>query len=218
MDGLGKGGLRVKENYQLETDKIVGGLTPGKRYRLLLHSCCGPCSSYVIEYLSRYFDITVLYYNPNVQPEEEFDKRLIYQRSLVENIRVPNPPSLIADEWHGDDFLNAVRGLENEPEGGERCTECFRLRLEETARRAKEGDFDFFCTTLSVSPHKDAERINRIGAEMGEKYGVPWLPSDFKKRNGYKRSIELSREYGLYRQDYCGCLFSRDGHKAYRLD
>lgn len=194
----------MKRNYQLETDSEICALE-GKRPALLLHSCCGPCSSYVLEYLTRYFDVTLLFYGPNIQPREEYDKRLEYQRRVLEHI----PAKIMECEYDGGAFDTAVRGLEKEPEGGERCTVCFALRIEETARLAAGHGFDYYCTTLTVSPHKDAERINAIGREMGEKYGVKWLPSDFKKRGGYQRSIELSREFDLYRQDYCGCLYSR---------
>lgn len=194
------------ENYQLETDRILDGLPPEEKPRLLLHSCCGPCSSYVLEYLTRYFDVTLLYYNPNIQPEAEYQKRLDTQRALLA-AAFPRV-SLLACGYDAGAYARAVRGLETEPEGGARCTACFRLRLEYTARTAAEAGFPWFCTTLTVSPHKDARRLNAIGTEMGEKYGVRFLPSDFKKREGYKRSIELSRQYGLYRQDYCGCLYS----------
>lgn len=197
--------IHVKTNYQLETDGAVEALG-GAKPRLLLHSCCGPCSSYVLEYLTRYFDVTLLYYNPNIQPEAEYEKRLRYQREVLKRI----PARILECGYDGAAFETAARGLENEPEGGARCAACFLLRLEETARQAARGNFDWYCTTLTVSPHKDAERINRIGRELGEKYGVRWLPSDFKKRNGYLRSIQLAKEYGLYRQDWCGCRFSRD--------
>lgn len=175
----------------------------------MLHSCCGPCSTYVLEYLSRYFSLGLLYYDPNIQPEAEYELRLENQRRVLAEF-----PEVCLHEygWRGEEYDAAVRGLEAEPEGGARCMVCFRLRLEETARLAAQLGYEYFCTTLSVSPHKDAERINRIGREMGEKYGVKWLPSDFKKREGNKRSIELSREFGLYRQDYCGCLYSKAGN------
>lgn len=179
-------------------------LPEGAKPTLLLHSCCGPCSSYVLEYLTRYFDVTVLFYGPNVQPEAEYDKRLHYQREVLKHV----PAKLMDCEYDGAAFEEIARGLEAEPEGGKRCTACFLLRLEETAKRAAAGGFDYYCTTLTVSPHKDPERINAIGAAMGERYGVRWLPSDFKKRNGYLRSIQLAKEYGLYRQDWCGCRFS----------
>ena len=195
----------MKINYQLETDKIVRTLDT--RPSLLLQSCCGPCSSSVLEYLRQYFEVTVLYYNPNIQPLAEYEKRLQTQQQLIAAM-CPEVP-LLELGWDGESFAQAARGLESEPEGGRRCTVCFALRLERTAREAAQRGFQYFTTTLTVSPHKDAQRINPIGQMLGEKYGVRWLPSDFKKREGYKRSIQLSGEYGLYRQDYCGCLFSR---------
>lgn len=195
-------------NFQLETDKIISASAPtaGKRSRLLLHSCCGPCSSYVLEYLTRYFDVTLLYYNPNIQPRAEYDLRLENQIKLL---RAFPEVTFLPSAYDGAAYDDAVKGLEEEPEGGARCAECFRLRLSYTARVAAEKGFDFFCTTLTVSPHKNAPLINVLGEKLGEQYGVRWLPSDFKKRGGYQRSIVLSAEHGLYRQNYCGCLYSR---------
>ncbi len=193
-----------KENYQLKTDKITASLG-AERPSLLLHSCCGPCSSYVLEYLTQFFDITLLFYGPNIQPREEYELRLAHQRRVTEHI----PVKIMESEYDGEAFEAIAAGYESEPEGGARCTRCFALRIEETAKRAAEAGFEYYCTTLSVSPHKDAQRINAIGEAMGEKYGVKWLPSDFKKRGGYQRSIALSRDWGLYRQDYCGCLYSK---------
>lgn len=193
-----------KVNYQLELDRIISRLEG--RPTLLLHSCCGPCSSYVLEYLTRYFDVFLSYYNPNIQPRAEYDLRLENQRRVLE--RIPGV-TLVECGYDGEAYDEAVIGLEREPEGGARCTECFRLRLEYAAREAKRLGCNYCCTTLTVSPHKDAQRINALGREICAKYGVEWLPGDFKKRNGYKRSIELSREFGLYRQDYCGCLYSK---------
>ncbi len=198
----------MKENYQMQLDGITQHITGGKP-TLLLHSCCGPCSSYVLEYLTKYFSVTVLFYGPNIQPYEEYRKRLENQRRLIEEMPCGSPVSIMECEYDGESFIKAVRGLEREPEGGERCTACFRLRIEETARLAAMHGFEWFCTTLSVSPHKDAVRINAIGRELSEKYGVKWLPNDFKKRGGYQRSIELSKQYGLYRQNYCGCIYSK---------
>ena len=195
----------MKTNYQLETDKTLAALPAGEKPRLLLHSCCGPCSSYVLEYLTQYFNVTVLYYNPNIQPEAEYEKRLFYQREVLRHI----PAAILECPYDGAAFEAAAAGYEDAPEGGERCTRCFLLRLEETARLAAAHGFDYFCTTLTVSPHKDPERINRIGAELAQRCGVRWLPSDFKKRDGYLRSIRLAQEYGLYRQDWCGCSYSR---------
>ncbi len=204
----------MKQNYQKQMDVVVAALPEGARPRLLLQSCCGPCSSYVLEALTPFFRVTVLYYNPNIQPREEYELRLANQRKIIDALPTPTAVDLLECPYDGERYDQAVRGLESEPEGGQRCTVCFRLRLEETARLAKENGFDWFCTTLTVSPHKDADRLNRIGAELGERYGVPFLPSDFKKREGYKRSIELSKAYGLYRQDYCGCLFSKPVDKS----
>ena len=194
-------------NFQQEQDKIIENLkdTPN----LLLHSCCGPCSSYCIEVLSKHFNVTVLWYNPNIQPLGEHNLRLENQIKLIENMKTPNPVSILELPYDDGEFLDAVKGLELEPEGGARCEKCFILRLEKTAQIAKERGFDFFTTTLTVSPHKNAPLINEIGFNLGEKYGLSFLPSDFKKKNGYKRSIELSKEYLLYRQGYCGCSFSR---------
>lgn len=199
----------MKENYQKQLDALLAALPPEGKPRLLLQSCCGPCSSYVLEYLTRYFRVTVLYYNPNIQPRDEYDRRLYWQRELIRQLPTPEPVDLLACDYDGQRYIDAVRGLEREPEGGARCTVCFRLRLEETARQARAHGFDFFGTTLTVSPHKDAQRLNAIGAELAQQYDVRWLPSDFKKREGYKRSIELSKQYGLYRQEYCGCLYSK---------
>ena len=195
----------MKENYQKELDAVVARLTD--KPRLLLQSCCGPCSTYVLSYLKQYFDITLLYYNPNIQPRAEYDLRLENQRKVLAAMPEVH---ILECAYDGEAYNAAVRGLEGEPEGGARCTVCFRLRLEETARLAAEGKFDYFCTTLTVSPHKDAARINTTGRALGEQYGVAWLPSDFKKREGYKQSITLSRELDLYRQDYCGCLYSKN--------
>lgn len=194
----------MKKNYQLELDALLSRLEG--RPRLLLHSCCGPCSSYVLEYLTRYFEVSLSYYNPNIQPREEYELRLENQLKVLE--RIPGV-TLVPCGYEGGAYDEAVRGLENEPEGGARCTECFALRLDFAARETKRLGCDYFATTLTVSPHKDAQRINAIGEALAGKYGVKWLPADFKKRDGYKRSIELSREFGLYRQNYCGCLYSK---------
>ncbi len=185
-----------------EIRKLDGTCLP----TLLLHSCCGPCSSYVLEYLSRFFAITVYYYNPNIRPAEEYEKRLENQEVIIQRMDFPSlRPELIVPEYVPAEFDAVTEGMQDLPEGGERCTECFRLRIGNAARYAAENGFEWFCTTLSVSPHKDAERINRIGQEYAELYGLKWLPSDFKKKDGYKRSVELSEKYGLYRQNYCGC-------------
>ena len=197
-----------KINYQKETDSVIESLN-GTVPTLLLHSCCAPCSSYTLEYLSRYFSITVFYFNPNISPKAEFDKRFAEQKRLIETLPSENKISLICGDYNYDEFLNIARGYESVPEGGERCFRCYRMRLEKTAELAKQNGFDYFCTTLSISPLKNSQKINEIGFDVAEKYGVKWLPSDFKKREGYKRSIELSREYDLYRQNFCGCVFSK---------
>lgn len=197
-----------KINYQKETNSVIESLN-GTVPTLLLHSCCAPCSSYTLEYLSRYFSITVFYFNPNISPKAEFDKRFAEQKRLIETLPSENKISLICGDYNYDEFLNIARGYESVPEGGERCFRCYRMRLEKTAELAKQNGFDYFCTTLSISPLKNSQKINEIGFDVAEKYGVKWLPSDFKKREGYKRSIELSREYDLYRQNFCGCVFSK---------
>ena len=196
----------MKVNYQRELDLILKNLD-GRRLKLLIHSCCAPCSSYVLEYLNEYFDITVLFYNPNIYPEDEFYKRLYEEQRLIKemgfNITVKNIGYL--DER----FYEAVKGLENLPEGGERCKKCFYLRLYETAKIAADEGFEYFTTTLSISPLKDEQILNQLGHTLAEQFGVKYLYSDFKKKNGYKRSIELSNRYNLYRQNYCGCVFSQ---------
>lgn len=195
-------------NYQKQLDAIISQLGD-EVPTLLIHSCCAPCSSYCLEYLSRYFRITVLYYNPNISPEEEFIKRAEEQRRLVSEMSFKHPVSVVVDNYDPQEFYSAVKGMEHIPEGGERCFVCYRLRLERAAGYAAENGFDFFCSTLSISPLKNCQKLNEIGEMLSEIYPVKHLPTDFKKRNGYKRSIELSREYGLYRQDYCGCVYSK---------
>ena len=197
----------MNRNYQKELDRIIQkrGQKPP---RVLLHSCCGPCSSAVLEYITQYFDVTLLWYNPNLYPKEEFDRRFRTQVELIEKMGLADKVNILAEPWKSEDYYRRVKGLENEPEGGKRCAECFRLRLLETARLAKHYGYDYFCTTLTLSRHKDAVLINTIGEEIAKAVGVSWLPSDFKKRNGENRSIELSEQYGLYRQLYCGCEFS----------
>lgn len=197
-------------NYQKELEKTIEQLQEEQCVpRLLLHSCCAPCSSYVLEYLSNYFDITVFYYNPNIFPESEYTKRIIEQQKLISDMPMKYPVSFIAGAYDSERFYTMSKGMEDMKEGGARCFACYALRLEEAAKVAKEGEFDYFTTTLSISPLKNAEKLNEIGNKLAEKYGVSYLTSDFKKKNGYKRSIELSKEYGLYRQDYCGCEFSQ---------
>ena len=200
-----------KVNYQKELDKVLARIAAdGKIPRLLLHSCCAPCSSYVLEYLSAYFAITVFYYNPNITEETEYRRRVTEQQRLIRELPARNPIDFSEGEYLPECFFEAVRGLEREPEGGKRCGQCFRLRLAEAGRMAAAGGFDYFTTTLSISPLKDAELLNTIGDAVAAECGVPYLHSDFKKKNGYLRSIELSREYDLYRQDYCGCIFSKE--------
>ncbi len=196
-----------KINYQKELEDIIKGLE--KAPTLLLHSCCAPCSSYVIEYLSRYFEITVFYYNPNISPEEEYRYRTEEVKRLIRELPTEHPVHFIEGKYDPERFYEAARGLEKVPEGGERCEKCFRLRLSEAAEYAEKGGFDYYTTTLTISPMKNAALLNSIGMEEAEGRSIVWLPSDFKKKNGYHRSVELSQEYGLYRQDFCGCVFSR---------
>ena len=204
-----------KVNYSLKTEEIIKN---NKREQimpsLLLHACCAPCSSACLEYLNENFNITIFYYNPNISPKEELEKRLNEEKRLVAEMPLSGEIKVIDGEYNYDEFLETVKGLEGVPEGGERCFRCYRLRLEKTAALAKEKGFDYFCTTLSISPLKNSQKINEIGESVAKDYGVKWLPSDFKKKNGYKRSIELSRQYGLYRQNFCGCVFSEKEVKA----
>ncbi len=201
----------MKQNYSRDTEAIINSLGE-KRPRLLLHSCCGPCSSSVLEYLTKHFDVTVFFFNPNIQPEEEYEKRLFWQRKVIDRYKAA--VGLIVPPYEGKSFVEVSRGLETLSEGGKRCESCFFLRLSETAKLAKKEGFDYFTTTLTVSPHKNAEIINTIGFELAEKNDTNWLPADFKKKEGYKRSIELSAEYGLYRQIYCGCLCSKNNSRT----
>ena len=199
----------VKKNYARELDILLQSI--GKwnfRPKLLLHSCCAPCSSYVIEYLTNFFDITIFYYNPNIAPYEEYLKRKDEQIALIKKMEKRNNLNIVYCDYDNDIYGKKIKGLENEPERGNRCKVCFRLRLEKTAITAKRDGFDFFGTTLTVSPYKNAQLINEIGLELAKEYDVNYLVSDFKKNNGYKRSIELSKKYNLYRQDYCGCKYS----------
>lgn len=199
-----------RRNYQKELEAILKQNEDRSRVpRLFLHSCCAPCSSYVLEYLSQYFEITVFYYNPNIAPEEEYWKRAEEQQRLTRQLPARYPIHMVTGPYEPERFYELAKGLEQEPEGGMRCKLCYHLRLEEAARLAAEGGYDYFTTTLSISPLKNAEWLNEIGEELERRYPVKHLPSDFKKKNGYRRSVELSAEYGLYRQDYCGCVFSR---------
>lgn len=181
---------------------------------LLLHSCCAPCSSYVLEYLSEYFAITLLYYNPNIYPPEEYKKRVEEQQGLIRRLPVTHPVRFAEGRYDPERFFDMAKGLEDVPEGGERCFQCYELRLREAAEYCKKLNLDYFTTTLSISPRKNAGKLNEIGQALAQEYNVSYLPSDFKKRDGYKRSVELSGEYGLYRQDYCGCVFSMRQREA----
>ena len=201
--------MEQKRNYQKEMERITKSFAPGDKPRLLLHSCCAPCSSYVLETLSEDFEITVLYYNPNIYPEEEYHMRVQEQEQFIKRLPTLHPVHFLEGTYETKEFYQAVKGLEHIPEGGERCFACYRLRLQETASQAARGGFGYFTTTLSISPLKNAAKLNEIGEELGRQWGVEYLTSDFKKKEGYKRSTELSREYGIYRQDYCGCVFSK---------
>ncbi len=226
-------------NYQKELEKVLAGL-PDRKRRLFLHSCCAPCSSYCLEYLRQYFAVTVFYYNPNISMPEEYRHRVEEQKRLIAALNAqareagaraesapgrggeaPNAQAEVFSQirfvegpYEPEVYFRRVKGLEDCPEGGERCFACYELRLREAAKLAKEGDYDFFTTTLTISPLKNADKLNEIGQRVGAEYGVTYLPSDFKKKGGYQRSIELSREYGLYRQDYCGCVFSKAQRKG----
>ncbi len=202
--------MDMVRNYQKELDKILSGLTQRSMTpSLLLHSCCAPCSSYVLEYLAAFFHITIYYYNPNISYEEEYLRRMEEQKRLISELPVKNPVQFLSGDYEPERFYQIAKGLEEVPEGGERCYKCYELRLLASAKKAKEIGFDCFTTTLSISPHKNAAKLNEIGEKAGKLYDIPYLYSDFKKKNGYKRSIELSKEYGLYRQDYCGCIYSK---------
>ncbi len=199
-----------KVNYQKWLDGLIkynvaNEIVP----TLLLHSCCAPCSSYVLEYLSKYFKITVLYYNPNIFPKEEYQYRIEEQARLINSLPTVHPIEFIATDYEPEHFYTITKGLENEPEGGKRCEECFRLRLTYAAQLAREMGFDYFTTTLSISPLKNSQLLNNLGNSISHEYGVKHLDADFKKKDGYKRSVELSKEYQLYRQDYCGCIYSK---------
>lgn len=210
-----------KRNYQKELDVLLKRITEDKgeaKPSLFLHCCCAPCSSYVLEYLHEYFEITLFFYNPNITEEEEYTKRKEELKRYVSEVPFGKDIRWMDADYNPENFWEISKGLEQEPERGARCAKCFRLRLLETVKNAKEGNYDFFCTTLSISPHKNADLLMNIGEELAEKYGISYLPSDFKKRNGYKRSIELSGEYSLYRQDYCGCVFSREQRRKESCD
>lgn len=200
----------MKQNFDKLLDSIISShVEKNEVPTILLHSCCAPCSSYVIEYLSKYFYITVLYYNPNIFPFSEYDKRKKEQIRLIQTMPTTHEVKFIDCDYDNNLYEEKIKGLENEPERGKRCTVCFRLRLEKTAKEALNGNYDYFATTLTLSPYKNAPLINSIGVELEDIYHVKYLASDFKKKNGYKRSIELSKEYDLYRQNYCGCVYSK---------
>ena len=204
----------MNRNYQKELEKLLLEKEEKKEIpTLFLHSCCAPCSSYVLEYLSNYFEITVFYYNPNIFPEEEYTKRVEEQKRLIEQLKTLHPIKFCAGDYRPQEFYDAVKGMEKLPEGSERCFACYELRMREAAKLAAEGGYHYFTTTLSISPLKNAAKINEIGERLAAEYGVEHLPSDFKKKNGYQRSIVLSREYGWYRQDYCGCVYSMEERK-----
>ncbi len=197
-----------KINYQLMLEKELEKIKQNKtKPSLLLHACCAPCSSYVLEYLCSFFDITLLYYNPNISPQSEYDLRA--EEIIKISSKFESKIKYIISAYSPQDFLNIAKGLEHEPEGGIRCEKCYKLRLEQTVKIAKEKGFDYFTTTLSISPHKNAQKLNTIGKTLSEKYNIPYLFSDFKKKNGYKRSCQLSEIFGIYRQDYCGCVYSK---------
>lgn len=212
--------MGVIRNYQKELDKIIESIGAEKQSAptLFLHSCCAPCSSYVLEYLRNYFKITVFYYNPNITADVEYRKRVAEQKRLIvaynemaaEQEKPGYPIGIVEGDYEPNRFFEIAKGLEDCPEGGERCFACYALRLSETARRARAGNYDYFTTTLSISPLKNAAKLNEIGEKLAQEQGVAWLPSDFKKKDGYKRSIELSRKYDLYRQNYCGCVYSKE--------
>ena len=197
----------MRRNYQQELDGIIARQA-GKRPRLLLHSCCGPCSAPVLEYLTQYVDVTLFWYNPNIWPQEEFDLRLEEQQKLIRAMGLEEQVRVVCRPRNSEAWYRATEGLEHEPEGGTRCTECFRLRLREAAVYAAENDCDYYCSTLTLSRHKDPLRINALGEQFEEEFGIRWLPSEFKKRGRELRSKQLCEQFGIYRQDYCGCEYS----------
>ncbi len=186
--------------------------------KILLHSCCAPCSSYVITFLSNYFDITILYYNPNIAPYEEYEKRKKEQIKLIKKLKTKNKLDFLDCDYENDIYNKEIKGYESYPEGGSRCQICFNLRIEKTAKLAKEKNYDYFCSTLTVSPHKNSKLINQIGKNISNKYNIKWLYSDFKKNEGFKQSIELSKKYELYRQDYCGCIYSKKQREKEKIN
>lgn len=204
----------MNENYHKLCLEEISKLKYNKR--ILLHSCCAPCSSYVITFLSNYFDITILYYNPNIAPKEEYEKRKSEQIRLINSLNTKHILNFLDCDYNNDIYNKAIIGYETCQEGGSRCKICFNLRLEKTAILAKKYKYDYFCSTLTVSPHKNSTIINKIGESLSNKYNVKWLYSDFKKNEGFKQSIELSKKYNLYRQDYCGCIYSKRSQRKER--
>lgn len=202
-------------NYDKKMEEIISSFN-GETKKLLLHSCCAPCSSHVIETLTPYFDITIIYYNPNIEPYEEYEKRKQEEIRFIKEFPHQNKIDIIDCDYDNDKYHEVINGLEAEREGGPRCFKCYYLRLEKTAKEAKNGRYDYFSTTLTVSPYKNSQKLNEIGAELESIYKIKYLYSDFKKKNGYKRSIELSKQYNLYRQDYCGCIYSQKERDLYR--
>lgn len=201
-------------NYQLILEKILENIKKSNlRPKLLMHACCGPCSSYCLEYLSKYFDITILYYNPNIYPNEEYNRRFNELKIFLKQFPSACKIEIMEIDYAPDEYYQAIKGLEHLDERSIRCYECYKLRMDKCAKIAKDNNFDYFTTTLSISPYKDAKWINEIGEELEKKYNIKYLYADFKKKNGYKRSIELSKEYNMYRQDYCGCVYSKVEHE-----
>lgn len=197
-------------NYQKELEKLIEKQQrDGHKPSLLLHSCCAPCSSYVLEYLAPYFNICDFYYNPNISPKKEYEDRKEELVRLISEMGLSTQVSFLEGTYRPEDFFAMAKGFEDLPEGGERCFKCYEMRLRESAKIAKEQGAEYFATTLTISPLKNAQKLNEIGEQLAEEYGVKYLPSDFKKKNGYKRSVELSAQYELYRQNYCGCVFSK---------
>lgn len=209
----------MNRNYQKELDNLIQTVSNEKIVpTLLLHSCCAPCSSYCLEYLSHYFHITIFYYNPNITEFNEYHKRVAEQKRLIKELSVTYPIQFLEGDYNPKQFLTLTKGFESLSEGGERCFLCYELRLREAAIIAKKNHFDYFTTTLSISPHKNAMKLNEIGERLSNEYKISYLPSDFKKKNGYKRSIELSKEHNLYRQNYCGCIFSKKAYEQTLLN
>lgn len=209
----------MKINYQKKLEETLSNLPLDQgKPTLLLHCCCAPCSTYVLQYLAQYFQIKILFYNPNIAPKSEYFRRLEELKTLVENMNLSDSITVIEAEYDPQQFYQRAKGLENEPEGGARCEKCFELRLEEAAKQAADLKADYFTTALTISPHKNADLLNEIGRIMSEKYDIPFLHSDFKKKEGFKQSLVLSDQYDLYRQDYCGCIFSKKERERQKAD